>query len=148
MNTPLIPRPLHGVADYLYVPAVAAAPALFGFSHHQKPARLARLISGGVLASTLLTRAEWGVWKLVPYKAHLTLDFAAGLGTMALPWLAGFARDRRARNTFLVIGAISAGAGLLSGLFGGAREMPSAVAASASDEADGLTPPALAPVGA
>jgi hypothetical protein len=129
MDTPLIPRPLHGVADYLYVPAVAAAPALFGFAHHQTPARLAQVISGGVLASTLLTRAEWGVWKLLPYKAHLTLDFGAGLGTMALPWLAGFARDRRARNTFLVFGAISVGASLLSGLFGQARELPSAAAA-------------------
>lgn len=130
MNAPLIPRPLHGVADYLYVPTVAAAPALFGFAHDKTPARLARIISGGVLASTLLTRAEWGVWKLVPYKAHLALDFAAGLGTMALPWLAGFARDRRARNTFLVIGAISVGAGLMSGLFGGAEELPAAADAS------------------
>ncbi|MFD2717491.1 hypothetical protein ACFST9_02120 [Hymenobacter monticola] len=125
MHTPVIPRPLHGVADYLYVPAVAAAPALFGFAHHKTPARLARIVSGGVLASTLLTRAEWGVWKLMPYKAHLTLDFAAGLGTMAMPWLAGFARRRRARNTFLVFGAISVGASLLSGLFGPARELPS-----------------------
>jgi hypothetical protein len=131
MNTPVIPRPVHGAADYLYVPAVAAAPALFGFAHHHTPARLARVISGGVLASTLLTRAEWGVWKLLPYKAHLALDFAAGLGTMALPWLAGFARDRRARNTFLAFGAISVGASLLSGVFGESREMP---AASIADE--------------
>jgi hypothetical protein len=124
MNTPLIPRPLHGVADYLYVPAVAAAPALFRFAHDRTPARLARLISGGVLVSTLVTRAEWGVFKAMPYKTHLALDFSAGVGAMALPWLAGFARDRRARNTFLVIGAISVVASLLSGVFGGAREMP------------------------
>jgi hypothetical protein len=137
MDTPLIPRPLHGAADYLYVPVVAAAPALFGFAHHKTPARLARIVSGGVLASTLLTRAEWGVWKLMPYKAHLTLDFAAGLGTMALPWLAGFARHRRVRNTFLAFGAISVGASLLSGLFGEAREMPSEAAAP---EANPLPP--------
>lgn len=37
MNAPIIPRQLHGVADYLYVPAVAAAPALFGFAHHTTP---------------------------------------------------------------------------------------------------------------
>lgn len=126
MNAPVIPRPLHGVADYLYVPAVAAAPALFGFAQHETPARLARIISGGVLASTLFTRAEWGVWKFMPYKAHLTLDFAAGLGTMAMPWLAGFARTRRARNTFLAFGAISVVASLLSVLFGNVRELPAA----------------------
>ncbi|MBF9140008.1 SPW repeat domain-containing protein [Hymenobacter properus] len=147
MDTPVIPRPLHGVADYLYVPAVAAAPALFGFAHHHTPARLARLISGGVLASTMLTRAEWGVFKAMPYKAHLALDFGAGVGTMALPWLAGFSRRRQARNAFLIFGAISVGASLLSGLFGGAREMP-ATDDSTSDEPDGLMPPALAPVSA
>ncbi|MDB5236759.1 MAG: hypothetical protein JWR44_3752 [Hymenobacter sp.] len=124
MNSPLIPRPLHGLADYVYVPAVAAAPALFGFAHHQTPARLSRIISAGVLASTLFTRAEWGVFKVMPYKAHIALDFVAGLGTMAMPWLAGFARDRRARNTFLVAGAISVTADVLSGLFSGSQEMP------------------------
>ncbi|MBJ6109407.1 hypothetical protein JAO73_10305 [Hymenobacter sp. BT523] len=124
MNTPLIPRPLHGVADYLYVPTVAAAPALFGFAHARTPARLARLISGGVLASTLVTRAEWGVVKAMPYKTHLLLDFVSGLGAMALPWLAGFSRNRAARNTFLTIGAISVAAGLLSGVLGDAEEMP------------------------
>lgn len=133
MNTPVIPRSLHGVADYIYVPMVAAAPDLFGFAHNKKAARLCRIVSGGVLASTLFTRAEWGVWKLVPYKAHLALDFTAGLGTMAMPWLAGFARDRRARNTFLAIGAVSVGAGLLSGLFGRAEKMP--LPASSADSA-------------
>ncbi|MBF9220700.1 SPW repeat domain-containing protein [Hymenobacter ruricola] len=126
MNNPVIPRPLHGLADYLYVPTVAAAPALFGFAHDRTPARLARLISGGVLVSTLVTRAEWGVFKAMPYKTHLLLDFVSGLGAMALPWLAGFARNRAARNTFLTIGAISVTAGLLSGVFGGAEEMPAA----------------------
>lgn len=67
MSTPLIPCPLHGVTDYLYVPAVAATTALLGFSHHQTPTRLCYLVSGGVHASTLLTRAEWGVWKAMPY---------------------------------------------------------------------------------
>ncbi|MBO2007525.1 hypothetical protein [Hymenobacter negativus] len=133
MNTPLIPRPVHGVADYLYVPTVAAAPDLFGFAHNKKAARICRIVSGGVLASTLFTRAEWGVWKLVPYKAHLFLDFAAGVGAMAMPWLAGFAQDRRARNTFLGIGAISLGASLLSGVFSNSEEMP--LPASSADEA-------------
>jgi len=124
MKTPIIPRRLHGAADYLYVPAAAAAPALFGFAHHRTPARLARLVSGGVLASTVLTRAEWGIWKAMPYRMHLTLDFAAGVGVVAMPWLAGFAHDRRARNTFLALGVISVAASLLSGVFGAAKEMP------------------------
>jgi hypothetical protein len=128
VNNPLIPRPIHGIADYIYVPTMTAAPALFRFAHNRPAARLSYLVGSGVLASTVLTRAEWGMFKLMPYKAHLFLDFGAGLGVMAMPWLAGFARDRRARNTFLVMGAISVGASLLSGLFGGARELPGSVA--------------------
>jgi hypothetical protein len=108
---------------------VAAAPALFGFTHHQTPARLCRIISAGVLASTVFTRAEWGVFRVMPYKAHIALDFVAGLGAIAMPWLAGFARDRRARNTFLVMGAVSVLASLLSGLFSGSEEMPAETSA-------------------
>lgn len=124
MNSPLIPRPVHGLADYVYAPTMAAAPEFFGFAHNEKAAGISRMIGAGVLASTVLTRAEWGLAKLMPYKTHLTLDFTAGLAVLAMPWLAGFGRDNRARNTFLVMGAISVGASLLSGLFGGAKEMP------------------------
>ena len=103
---------------------MAALPYLVGFAHNRPATRLSYIVGSGVLVSTVLTRAEWGLWKFMPYKTHLFLDFSAGLGVMAMPWLAGFARDRRARTTFLVMGAISLGASLLSGVFGEAKEMP------------------------
>lgn len=85
-----------------------------------------------MLASRLLTRAEWGVWRAMPYRIHLTLDFAAGVGAVAMPWLANFSHNRRARNTFLVMGAISIAASLLSGVFGSAEEMPGGLLAGNS----------------
>jgi hypothetical protein len=133
MDTQLIPRRYHWPTDYSYIPTVAAAPDLFGFAHNKKAARICRAFSGGVLVSSLFTRAEWGVFKLLPYKGHVALDFGTGLAALAMPWLAGFADDRRARNTFLVMGAVGITVGVLSGLFNKPEEMP--LPASSADSA-------------
>lgn len=119
-----IPRRYHWPADYSFVPIVAAAPDLFGFSDHKTAATLARIFSGATLVSSLFTRAEWGVVKVIPYKAHVAFDFASGLAALAMPWVAGFADHRRARNTFLVMGVVGVTVGLLSGVFSRPREMP------------------------
>jgi hypothetical protein len=123
-NQPPIPRQLHGVADYAYVPAVLTAPETVGFTDQPTATALCRVMSSGVLLSTLLTRAEWGLVRVMPYKTHVTLDFVAGLAAVSAPWLFGFGEHKRARNTFLAIGAISLGASLLSGMFGHTQEMP------------------------
>lgn len=109
-----ISRRQHGLADYTYVPAVFAAPRLAGFAGDARPARLARAFSVAVLASALCTRAEWGAFKLVPFRAHLALDAASGVLAFAAPWALGFAGDRRARNTFLALGVIGVVAALLT----------------------------------
>jgi hypothetical protein len=43
----------------------------------------------------------------VPFRAHGAVDKALGLVIPALPWLLGFARDRRARNFFLALAGVS-----------------------------------------
>lgn len=108
-----ISRRQHGVADYLYVPAVAAAPELAGFTS-PTAARLARAFSASALVSALCTRAEWGVVKVVPYRTHLAVDAVTGLAALAAPWLFGFADDARARNTFLAMGVVALSAVALS----------------------------------
>jgi hypothetical protein len=110
-----ITRAQHGIADYLYVPTVAAAPSLWRFADDRTPARLARTFSAATLVMTLFTRAEWGAVKVIPYNAHLALDVGSGVLALAAPWLFGFAQDRAARNTFLGMGiAALVIAGLLS----------------------------------
>ena len=113
MNQP-ITRQQHGVSDFLYSPLVAAAPALAGFTEEKTATELAYVLSGTLLASTLTTRAEWGLFKLVPFKAHLAADTVLGVAAAAAPWLFGFADNKRARNAFLAIGAVGLMAGLLS----------------------------------
>ncbi|GAB2524172.1 SPW repeat domain-containing protein [Spirosoma aerophilum] len=109
-----ISRKQHGIADYGYIPLVAAAPSLVGFENEPTATRLARIISGGVLASSLLTRYEWGVWKVIPFNAHLAADAAVSAFSLASPWLLGFSKNKRARNTFLAIGLFGTVVGLLT----------------------------------
>lgn len=109
-----IPRPVHAVLDYSYAALFSAAPELVGFTDEEIAARLSRLVSAGVLTTSLLTRYELGLIKVVPFKAHLAADVAVGLVTLGTPFLFGFSRNKRARNFFVALGAFSVMAGLLT----------------------------------
>ena len=109
-----IPRPVHGVLDYGYAALFAAAPELVGFSEEEIAARLSRVVSGGVALTSLLTRYELGLIRVLPFKAHLTADVAVGLLTLGAPFLFGFSGNRKARNFFVGMGAFSVMAGLLT----------------------------------
>lgn len=119
MNQP-ISRRQHAFTDYSYVPLVAAAPDLVGFREERTATTLCYVLSSSVLVSSLFTRAEWGLVRAIPYKAHLAFDTLGGLTALSAPWLFGFAKNRKARNTFLAIGVF----GLLAGLLSKPEEMP------------------------
>ncbi len=119
MNQP-ITRVQHGFTDYTYIPLVASAPYMVGFSENKTATTLCYVLSSTILTSALTTRAEWGVVKALPYKAHLVLDVVGGLAGLSAPWLFGFAKNRKARNTFIAAGLF----GLLAGLLSKPEEMP------------------------
>ena len=103
-----ISRQMHGVADYLYAPLTFAAPKVAGFEDEDKAVTICQVVGAGLMASTLLTKAEWGVCKVLPFKAHLALDVAVSLFSLAAPWLFGFAKNAKARNTFIAMGTVGA----------------------------------------
>jgi hypothetical protein len=109
-----ITRKQHGIADYTYVPSVLSAPNLAHFADDTTPARLSRAFGATSLVNTLFTRAEWGLVKVMPFKAHLAVDAVSGVAALAAPWLFGFAKDRRARNAFLAMGITTLVVTLLS----------------------------------
>lgn len=109
-----ISRRQHAFTDYSYVPLVASAPDVVGFTGEKAATALCRVLSSTVLVSSLFTRAEWGPIRVMPYKAHLAIDALGGLTALTAPWLFGFAKNAKARNTFLVMGAFGLIAGLLS----------------------------------
>lgn len=113
MEKPIL-RKQHGYTDYSYVPAVLMAPEILGFEDDETAKRLCRILSGTVLLSSLFTRAEWGLFKVVPYKTHLVLDFSVGAFSLAAPWIFSFAKNKKARNAFLAMGLFGISASLLS----------------------------------
>ncbi|MCC3156758.1 hypothetical protein LJ737_05880 [Hymenobacter sp. 15J16-1T3B] len=129
MNQP-ISRQAHGLADLTYIPTVAAAPKLFGFEEEKTAVATCYALSGMALMSGLMTRAEWGVFKVLPFKAHIALDFVNSVTALAAPWLFGFAHNEKARNAFLAMGAV----GLTAGLLTRPEEMPEYQADEDSDE--------------
>lgn len=119
MNQP-ISRKQHGFTDYSYIPLALAMPKLAGFEDEEKAVTLTRVLAGGILMSSLFTRAEWGLFKTMPYKAHLVLDVANGALAASAPWLFGFAKNKAARSSFLVLGLF----GILAGTLSRPEEMP------------------------
>lgn len=113
MEKPLS-RKEHGFADYSYVSLTAFAPELFGLEDEEKAKLLLRVQSGTALLYSLFTRAEWGLFKVIPYKTHLILDASAGIFSLAAPWIFGFSKNKKARNTFLMFGLLGLAASLLS----------------------------------
>ena len=47
----------------------------------------------GLIAYSLFTNYELGVWKIAPMAAHNLIDVAAGALLAASPWLFGFAGE-------------------------------------------------------
>jgi len=113
MNQP-ISRQQHAIPEFSFIAALAAAPTAAGFQDDKTASTLSYGMGGMALLSSLFTRAEWGVFKVIPYKTHLAVDVLSSLTALAAPWLFGFSKNARARNAFLAIGTAGAVATLLS----------------------------------
>ena len=109
-----ITRVQHGIADYSYIPLVAIAPEIFDFENERAAKLLCRVQSGSTLLYSVFTKAEWGLFREIPYKTHLTIDFSVGLLSLGAPWLLGFSKNHKARNTFLALGVTGILVSLLS----------------------------------
>jgi len=109
-----ISRKAHGFTDYSYIPLALTSPILFDFENEEQAKIASKIQAGSILISSLFTRAEWGLFKVMPYKTHLILDVAVGAFSLSAPWLFGFSKNRKARNAFLLMGMFGISAGLLS----------------------------------
>ena len=102
-----ISRRFHGVLDYGYAAAIFAAPELFRFKNQPFGVVLCRAMGLATLLTSLCTRYELGVVRVLPFKLHLLADALTGIFSLAAPFLLGFGKHERARNTFLGFGVLA-----------------------------------------
>jgi hypothetical protein len=105
MLKPISPT-VHGAMDYATVVGTVAAPTLLKMPN--RAAGLAYGIATAILGLAAFTDFKPGLKRAVPLKAHGITDSALGLALPAMPWMLGFAKNRKARNFFLGLTAMMA----------------------------------------
>jgi hypothetical protein len=112
---PLIPRPLHAVMDYLWGVALMFAPEALGFQKDSAANVYCKARGGSMVLTSLMTRYELGLIKVIPFNVHLLLDFlsAISLGFMG-PKLFGFEKNKTASQVTMLFSAIELGTVLMS----------------------------------
>jgi SPW repeat len=88
-----IPTKFHAPLDYIVGVALIAAPWIFQFSDVTAAAAVSIVLGIGLIAYSLFTDYELGVWKVAPMAVHNLFDIAAGAFLAASPWIFGFADE-------------------------------------------------------
>jgi hypothetical protein len=113
MNKP-ISKNLHGLIDYSYAVIVPLLPEIAGFKNKESAKLLCRGLGAGAVSYSLLTKARWGLIRILPFKAHLAIDLSVSCLALAAPWLLGFSGNSTARNAVLATGLVGLAATLLT----------------------------------
>ena len=73
-----IPTKFHAPLDYIVGAALIASPWIFQFSEHTAATVVPIVLGIGLIAYSLFTNYELGVWKVAPMAVHNLIDIAAG----------------------------------------------------------------------
>jgi SPW repeat-containing protein len=115
-----IPTKFHAPLDYIVGAALIASPWIFSFSDTTAPTILAIVLGIGLIAYSLFTNYELGVWKVAPMAVHNLIDIVAGALLAVSPWLFGFADDpANVWIWFVVVGLAAIFLGLTTKQSGG-----------------------------
>jgi uncharacterized membrane protein HdeD (DUF308 family) len=88
-----IPTKFHAPLDYIVGAALIAAPWIFQFSDVTAATVISIVLGIGLIAYSLVTNYELGVWKVAPMAVHNLIDIVAGALLAVSPWLFGFADE-------------------------------------------------------
>lgn len=86
-----ITKKIHAFLDYPVAIALIVFPFLLGLGD-SNPLALQLSVAAGIAALilTLLTNHQLGMFKIVPYKGHLFVDFIVGLTFVLAPFIFSF----------------------------------------------------------
>src|SRR3954447_6567141 len=117
-----IPTKLHAPLDYIVGAALIAAPWIFQFSDHTAATIVPIVLGIGLIAYSLVTDYELGLWKVAPMAVHNLIDIVAGALLATSPWLFGYADEgANVWMPFVVIGVAAVLLGLTTKQAGGYR---------------------------
>jgi SPW repeat len=86
-----IPTKFHAPLDYIVGVFLIAAPWILQFSEHTAATVVPVVLGIGLIAYSLFTDYELGVWKIAPMAVHNLIDIVAGALLVVSPWLFGYA---------------------------------------------------------
>jgi len=99
---------MHATLDYVVGALLIALPWIFHFADVPAATAVAMGVGTAVLALSLLTAYEGGVFSILSMRAHLAFDALVGVLLVAAPWLFGFADEgANVWIPFVVAGAVS-----------------------------------------
>jgi hypothetical protein len=76
---------VHGIFDYISVPTLLALPRILNWN--KKITNLLTGVALGTLGTSLMTRYELGIFKVIPMPGHLAIDIASASTVAAAPFL-------------------------------------------------------------
>jgi hypothetical protein len=101
----------HSVFDYIHLGTNFVAGALF-WKRNKRAAAGAFILGSTVLANSLMTDYELGVFRLYSFKVHGILDYATAANSVAMSAMLGFSNKRQASYFY----AQGGGEALIAGL--------------------------------
>jgi len=101
----------HSIIDYIHVATNLVAGVLF-WKRNKRAAAGAFMLGGTVLANSLMTDYELGVFRLYSFKVHGILDYAAAASSAAMPSMLGFTDSKEATYFYAQGGGESLIAGI------------------------------------
>ena len=115
-----IPTKFHAPLDYIVGALLIAGPWIFQYSDSGAATAISVVLGIGLIAYSLVTNYELGVWKVAPMAVHNLIDIVAGALLAVSPWLFGYADDgANVWVPFVVIGVAAIFLGLTTKQQGG-----------------------------
>ena len=103
---------VHGILDYLMGVLLIASPWLLNFDHGGAETYVPVILGASAIVYSLFTDYEFGVFRSLSMRSHLTLDLISGLFLAASPWIFNF--DETVYLPHLVLGLAEVGASLMT----------------------------------
>lgn len=91
MSVRFVTRSVHAYLDYPVALALMVLPFVLGLGQSNPMALWLSVVTGvAAFVLTVLTDHHLGIWRVLPYKFHLSVDLLVGIAFLAAPSLFGF----------------------------------------------------------